>query len=1000
MVSIPDPSDSDDDPPGGRIPPTTVASDSDEEPLATRRSRQKSQRLASTSRTPVDTNAGSRRASTPRSVRFADDDDDDDTSPGRNTRAQKKRGRAVIEDGDGDGANDENGSGQIRSSSRRPQRASAAAAHAAMSGRKLNLRRGLRDDPDYDDDDEEDGDDHTLEPARWEKERNKNNRSGQRSPAKPRGRNVARRKSSSKLPVPEYTPCFQGGPGVDPRFYEYRPKVKVAGVNAERVSDEEEFSSDMEDFVCDDDDVEEDGGGGGDDVEEEDGGGGDGAGKTSDDAIEIHDEDDEDKNKNSSASASKETSSSDDVDPPSPVAVHPIVVAEPTSARSRRLRERKERKSRGRGGGAEEEGDENESDEEAPGSPGKEKGGASPAPRRRVRPGHNPRAILESSDEEDTPPMESPAVVKSKTPTSESAERGEKRTSSRISVGRARKSEIWKEHVSELKEKMGREEAELREIERADDDAEIERGDDEDDDDGVDFIVFDEENVAFFEDEEEDDEDRPGTEAEPHPGEIDGVKRAPGLTEATFEWVHCECGCVEDDGRDDMIRCCNARCGVWQHSGCVDHIPDSAFFCASCAEQGGYGADPPPHKPVRLGATRPAHGDRAFVGITKPRNQTAWSNRMAVALAGDDVETVDKLLKQHPQPPSRGAMLSRAAVAGAAECVRGLIGKTPNIGVPVATKKEIGRAMHKALAAGHRKVVEAVRSALGTKLFIDTPNSNQHEHWPLGPGGYTLAHSAAANAKGDPGCVWLALEAMGEPPSPGDELDAFQAAAAASAIPPPPPAALHRRAMKGQTKAEAGGANDVDTGVEVIDIDDEDEEDTQPAEVQAKVGDEINRFAPSAATTAPLLIGPAWIAHGLFYSDRPAAAVSDEAAVTPIMLAAGAGGGWEGCVSALLWSAKSRRTRENFDVAAAISLTDEESQSTAAHYAAQSGAYATLRLLATYHAPCVKKGNYNGETPLHHAAANGQEEVRVYFMITPVWVIVLTSCFVHSAYAC
>ena len=35
MVSIPDPSDSDDDPPGGRIPPTIVASDSDEEPLAT-----------------------------------------------------------------------------------------------------------------------------------------------------------------------------------------------------------------------------------------------------------------------------------------------------------------------------------------------------------------------------------------------------------------------------------------------------------------------------------------------------------------------------------------------------------------------------------------------------------------------------------------------------------------------------------------------------------------------------------------------------------------------------------------------------------------------------------------------------------------------------------------------------------------------------------------------------------------------------------------------------
>ena len=70
---------------------------------------------------------------------------------------------------------------------------------------------------------------------------------------------------------------------------------------------------------------------------------------------------------------------------------------------------------------------------------------------------------------------------------------------------------------------------------------------------------------------------------------------------------------------------------------------------------------------------------------------------------------------------------------------------------------------------------------------------------------------------------------------------------------------------------------------------------------------------------------------------------------------------------------------ENFDVAAAISLTDEESQSTAAHYAAQSGAYATLRLLATYHTPIVKKGNYNGETPLHHAAANGQEEVSSFF---------------------
>lgn len=90
---------------------------------------------------------------------------------------------------------------------------------------------------------------------------------------------------------------------------------------------------------------------------------------------------------------------------------------------------------------------------------------------------------------------------------------------------------------------------------------------------------------------------------------------------------------------------------------------------------------------------------------------------------------------------------------------------------------------------------------------------------------------------------------------------------------------------------------------------------------------------------------------------------------------------------------------ENFDVAAAISLTDEESQSTAAHFAAQSGAYATLRLLATYHTPIVKKGNYNGETPLHHAAANGQEEVRVYFYSRMGnW---LTDAVIfYSAYAC
>ena len=238
-------------------------------------------------------------------------------------------------------------------------------------------------------------------------------------------------------------------------------------------------------------------------------------------------------------------------------------------------------------------------------------------------------------------------------------------------------------------------------------------------------------------------------------GEINGVERSPSKE---FQWVACECGATEDDGRDDMIQCCNARCGVWQHVGCVDVDPDGTteFFCANCAAQGGHGADPPPGKHSRLGR------GGAFASVL-PRTQTAWSQRMARALAADDFTVVNELLRRHPQPPSRAAMLSRAAVAGAAECVRLLIGKTSTLGVPLASKKEIGRALHKALAAGHRPVVEAIRAALGEKLFVNS-SLRPHDAWPLGPNGYTLVHSAAANAKADPGCVWLALEATGEPP--------------------------------------------------------------------------------------------------------------------------------------------------------------------------------------------------------------------------------------------
>ena len=963
VVRIPDDSD-DDQPPDPASP--TAESDSDERPLAERRSRQNRSRG-------VSEGDAARARSTPRSVRFADEENE---SPG--TSRRRKRGRAIVddeEDGENDGGGDATGANDVGASGRsssRPRRASAAAAVAAMSGRKLDLRRGLRDDSDsdYDDDDDDDDDEREreLSPPRWERNRSKSST----SPAKPRGRNVARRKSSSRrrsdLPVPEYTPVCQGGRGVDPRFYEYRSKVKVAGVNAERVSSEEELSSDMDDFICDDEDVEEprDESGDDDDDEEKDDDGENvergAAGKTADDAIEIDDDDDDDdgfgkiRRRRGSrrrsavvdASESLDTSSEDDVEPPSPAAIVPPVDDEPESARSRRLRRRSAALSDGDGGD---------------GKDGKDgKDGAtdgvtnSPTPGRRQRLGRkHPRSEEDAEERGDGDDDDDETAGEKKAagpvpPESESAEL-EKRTSSRISSRRALKSEIWREHVSELKEKMGREEAELREIERAAEDAARTQG--SEDEEGVDnFIVFDEENVDFFEDgddDENDRDDRPPSDAGAFPGEINGVERSPSKE---FQWVACECGATEDDGRDDMIQCCNARCGVWQHVGCVDVDPDGTteFFCANCAAQGGHGADPPPGKPSRLGR------GGAFASVL-PRTQTAWSQRMARALAADDFTVVNELLRRHPQPPSRAAMLSRAAVAGAAECVRLLIGKTSTLGVPLASKKEIGRALHKALAAGHRPVVEAIRAALGEKLFVNS-SLRPHDAWPLGPNGYTLVHSAAANAKADPGCVWLALEATGEPPGPSDEFEAFNAAAAARAVQPPPPAAALRKSTTGE--------------------DDEDDENTKEEKKDANTdrgGVPEPSFSPSAATTAPLLGPLALLAHGPFYADRPAAAVSDEAAVTPLMLAAGAGVGYEGCVAALLRSAQRRRIGGNgFDVGASISLSDEESRSTAAHYAAQSGTYATLRLLAQYHPPCVEKGNYNGETPLHHAAANGQEE--------------------------
>mgnify|MGYP002851581323 CR=1 FL=1 len=129
-----------------------------------------------------------------------------------------------------------------------------------------------------------------------------------------------------------------------------------------------------------------------------------------------------------------------------------------------------------------------------------------------------------------------------------------------------------------------------------------------------------------------------------------------------------------------------------------------------------------------------------------------------------------------------------------------------------------------------------------------------HDAWPLGPNGYTLVHSAAANAKADPGCVWLALEATGEPPGPSDEFEAFNAAAAARAVqPPPPPPALRK-----STTGEDGE-------------DDEDDENTKEEKKDAANTDRGGvpepSFSPSAATTAPLLGPLALLAQfGLFGS--------------------------------------------------------------------------------------------------------------------------------------
>jgi hypothetical protein len=150
--------------------------------------------------------------------------------------------------------------------------------------------------------------------------------------------------------------------------------------------------------------------------------------------------------------------------------------------------------------------------------------------------------------------------------------------------------------------------------------------------------------------------------------------------------------------------------------------------------------------------------------------------------------------------------------------------------------------------------------------------------------------------------------------------------------------------------------------------------------------------------------------------DRPAASVGDETGATPLMRAAGRGEGWEACVAALLRSAavfvndspflrhgvgaggvgarlfasgaseetKSKvanatpAARAFVGAGAAAAMRDEALKASAAHYAAGSGATASLRLLARAHPGSVRAADANGATPLHHAAACGDVEcVRV-----------------------
>ena len=281
-----------------------------------------------------------------------------------------------------------------------------------------------------------------------------------------------------------------------------------------------------------------------------------------------------------------------------------------------------------------------------------------------------------------------------------------------------------------------------------------------------------------------------------------------------------------------------------------------------------------------------------------------------------------------------------------------------------ASTDDIAANLHVALKRGDIRAMETIRDVWGSP-FSNPPNSKPERRWPYASGdvdGLTLVHSAADNATADPLCIWLALEAEGEAPSRSGGFD--------RCIDP----VLAARAASDAATGESANVTLASVS-------------SQPLQRQPSLVD--REFTKYTAVR-----------------DRTAASITDDIGVTPLMLAAGGGPGWEGCVAALLRSAAAfegdcisfgtalgvtmfdpndpkfaKRVADSLifkGASAAAIIRDEETTCNAAHYAAGTGAIASLRMLRAAHPGCVRSVDCNRRKALHHAAANGHAQcVRV-----------------------